>query len=360
VDSSGAKSNAANINLRVSNEEPIAAFLSPASGSTQAGKFTLKGSALPSSTGTASISKICLKINGKTSTTGTYRGYSISGNSDSDGCISSYATDPYWDFDATEWANGTYTFSFYAIDSSGRSTKPVSQTLVIANENPMVFFTNPADGAALAGKFTLKASAVPSSGGTASVSKVCLKVNGKVSNSGTYRGYSISGNSDADGCISSYATDPYWDFDATDWVNGTYQFIYFVVDSSGRTSNTAFKTITILNANPTVSFTTPAEGASTSGRVTLSGIATPSDQGTASVSKICLRVNGSVATSGTYRGYSISGNSNLEGCISSYATDPYWDFDFSVWAPGNYTFSFYAVDSSGRQSNTVTRTLRKP
>jgi chymotrypsin len=359
VDSSGSKSTATNLNVRVANEEPIANFISPANGSTQAGKFTIKGSALPSATGTASISKICLKINGKVSNNGTYRGYSIPGNSDTDGCISSYATDPYWDFDSTDWVNTSYIFTFYAVDSSGRSTKPVSQTLVISNDNPVASFTSPGDGSVQAGKFTLKGTATPSSGGTASISKICLRINSKVSNNGTYRGYSIPGNSDADGCISSYATDPYWDFDSTDWTNGTYQFMFYTVDSSGRSSNITFKTLSILNASPVVAFTTPADGSVVAGRVTLSGVASPSEQGTASISRICLKVNGSVANNGTYRGYSIPGNSNAEGCISSYATDPYWDFDFTDWASGNYTFNFYAVDSSGRQSNTVTRTLRK-
>jgi hypothetical protein len=67
-----------------------------------------------------------------------------------------------------------------------------------------------------------------------------------------------------------------------------------------------------------------------------------------------------VPSSGFYVGaYSFSNSADNEGCISASSTNPYWEFDATNWVAGSYTFAFYAVDSSGRQSNTVTRTLRK-
>jgi hypothetical protein len=222
-------------------------------------------------------------------------------------------------------------------------------------------FTSPSDGSSIAGKFTLKATTLASSAGSSSISKICLKLNGKVPTSGYLNnGYTFSGYADNEGCISSSSTSPYWEFDATTWANGTYLFTYNMYDSSGRVSNTAFRTLTISNANPVANLTSPTDGSGISARFTLSGTATPSEFGTASINRVCLKVNGKVPTSGYLNnGYTFSGYADNEGCISSSSTAPYWEFDVTNWVAGDYIFSYYAVDSSGRQSNTVTRTLRK-
>jgi chymotrypsin len=222
-------------------------------------------------------------------------------------------------------------------------------------------FSSPSDGSSIAGKFSLKATTLASSNGSSSISKICLKLNGKVPSSGFFVGsYSFSNYADNEGCISTSSTDPYWEFDTTNWTNGTYSFTYYLVDSSGRVSNTAFRTLTISNANPVASLSSPADGSIISGRFTLSGTATPSEFGTASIARACLKLNGSVPSSGFFVGsYSFSNYADNEGCISTSSTNPYWEFEATNWAAGSYTFAFYAVDSSGRQSNTVTRTLRK-
>ena len=361
-DSSGQKSAPVSTTLIVSNEDPAATLVSPADGSITFGKFTLRGTATPSPNGTATVSKVCLKMNGKVPSSGYYRGsYSFSSYADNEGCISTSFTDPYWEFDATDWSNGPYVFTYYLVDTSGRKSNTVTRSLTVANDNPIATISTPAEGSVTAGKFTLRGAATVSSNGTATVNRVCLKVNGKVPSSGYYRGsYSFSSYADNEGCISTSFADPYWEFDATAWTNGTYLFTYNMYDSSGRISNTAFRNLTINNANPVVNLTTPGDGSSISGRFTLSGTATPSEFGTASISRVCLKLNGSVPISGYYRGsYSFSSYADNEGCISTSFTDPYWEFDVTGWVTGNYTFSFYAVDSSGRQSNTVTRTLRK-
>jgi hypothetical protein len=146
---------------------------------------------------------------------------------------------------------------------------------------------------------------------------------------------------DNDGCISTSFVDPYWEFDSTAWSNGSYLFTYIMYDSSGRVSNTAFRTLTISNANPVVNLTSPADGATISGRFTLSGTAIPSEFGTASISRACLKINGSVPTSGYYRSYSFRSYADSEGCMTTPFTDPYWEFDVTDWVAGNYTFSFY-------------------
>jgi chymotrypsin len=362
-DSSGKSSSPISTTVVVANADPVASFSAPSEGSIQYGKFTLKASAQPATTGTASIAKVCLKINGKVPTVGYYRGsYSIYSYADNEGCIGSSSLEPYWEFDATDWTNGSYLFNYYVVDSSGRKSGLVSRTITIANENPVALLSTPGEGSVVAGKFTLKGTAAVSSNGTATVAKVCLKVNSRVPTVGYYRGsYSIYSYADNEGCIGSSSTDPYWEFDSTTWANGNYVFTYLMIDSSGRSSNTAIRSITVSNANPVAAISTPAEGSSITGKFTLSATAVPSEFGTASVAKVCLSINSSVPTNGYYRGsYSIYSYADSSGCIGTSSTDPYWEFDTADWAKGNYTFSYYTVDSSGRQSNTATRTLRKP
>lgn len=361
VQATGATRTGGKVTEYVLSDLPLSAsFISPGNGSSVAGKFTLKAITVASSAGSASISKTCLKVNGKVPSSGYYRGsYSFSGYADTDGCISTSATDPYWEFDATNWANGAYAFSMVTYDSSGRVSAPVSTTVIVSNEDPVATLVSPSEGSVTAGKFKLQGTATVSANGTASVNSVCLKINGKVPITGYYRGsYSFSGYADTDGCITTSATDPFWEFDATSWANGTYVFSYYLVDSSGRKSNIVTRSLAVSNDNPVATISSPAEGAVTAGRFKLQGTATVSANGTASVNRVCLKVNGRVPSSGYYRGsYSFSGYADTDGCITTSATDPFWEFDATSWANGSYLFSYNMYDSSGRVSNTAYRTL---
>jgi chymotrypsin len=358
-DSSGKKSAPESINLIVSNSDPVATLVSPVDGSVTFGKFTLRGTAVASPNGSATVSRVCLKINGKVPSSGYFDGYSFTNYADNEGCIQTSSTSPYWEFDSTTWTNGMYSFTYYLVDSSGRKSNSVNRSFTIANENPIATLLSPAEGSVNAGKFTLRGTAAVSANGSATVSRVCLKINGKVPSSGYFDGYSFSNYADSEGCIQTSSMSPYWEFDSTAWANGSYLFTYIMYDSSGRVSNTAFRTLTINNANPGANLTTPSEGSSIAGRFKLSGSATPSELGTASINRVCLKINGNVPSSGYFDGYSFSNYADSEGCIQTSSMSPYWEFDATDWVPGNYTFSFYAVDSSGRQSNIVTRTLRK-
>jgi hypothetical protein len=346
-------------------------FSSPSNGSSITGKFTLKANALASSAGSSSITKICLKINGAKPTSGgivigsSY--YSFGGYADTEGCVSTSSTDPYWEFDATDWENGSYSFTMIAHDSSGQKSVPVSTNLIVSNASPVAAFTEPAEASTIAGQFNLKATAVPSASGTATISKLCLKINGaKPTSGGVVIGssyYSFGGYADSNGCHSESDTTPEWSFDTSTWANGPYTFNFYAIDSSGRQSNTATRVLNVSNASPVAAFTEPAEASTIAGQFNLKATAVPSASGTATISKLCLKINGAKPTSGgvvigsSY--YSFGGYADSNGCHSESDTTPEWSFDTSTWANGPYTFNFYAIDSSGRESNTVTRTLRK-
>jgi hypothetical protein len=332
-------------------------FTSPNEGSAIAGKITLKASSQSATADDSSISKICLKLNGKVPSSGYYRGNTpISGYSDANGCIDSSSDEPYWDFDVTTWANGQYKFSFRAISRSGEVSNTVERILTVSNSGPEFEIASPAEGSTLAGKFVIKSIATPSGEGTADIAKNCLKLNGRVPTNGYYRGNTpISGYSDVDGCISSSSTEPYWEFDTTSWANGSYQFTFYNIDSSGRISNTSNRSLTIDNANPVALTRSPIRNSSVTGKFALNGVAAPSEAGTATISRVCLLVDGKTPTSGYYRGNTpISGYSDSSGCISSSSTDPYWEFDSTSWTKKLYRFTYFVYDSSGRQSNIET------
>jgi hypothetical protein len=235
--------------LKVANTDPVVSFISPRDKETVQGKFTVKGEVARSNKNNNSIAKICLKINGKTPTSGTLDGYTIRGYTDENSCMTyGVSTTPSWGFDSTTWANGSYTFTFSAFDSSGRASNTVTQSLTVANQSPVVAFTSPAAASTVAGRFTLRGTATASSEGTASIAKICLKINGKTPTSGTLDGYTIRGYTDENSCMTyGVSTTPSWGFDSTTWANGSYTFTFSAFDSSGRESNAVTQTLTVSN-----------------------------------------------------------------------------------------------------------------
>ena len=160
------------------------------------------------------------------------------------------STTPNWSFDTTTWTNGTYTFTFSALDSSGRTSNTVTQSLTVANQSPVVAFTSPAASSTVAGKFTLKGTAAASSEGTATIEKICLKINGKKPTSGYLSSstYQLDYYSDDNSCMSYGAsTTPSWSFDTTTWTNASYTFTFSALDSSGRESNEVSRVLTVRN-----------------------------------------------------------------------------------------------------------------
>jgi hypothetical protein len=158
------------------------------------------------------------------------------------------STTPAWSFDSTTWTNGSYTFTFSALDSSGRTSNTVTQSLTVANQDPVVAFASPAANSTVAGKFTLKGTAAASSEGTASIYKICLKINGKKPTTGTLAGENLAYYSDENSCMQyGVSTTPAWSFDSTTWTNGSYTFTFSAIDTSGRESNEVSRILIVRN-----------------------------------------------------------------------------------------------------------------
>jgi hypothetical protein len=323
------------------------------------GAFTITGRITPSTDPDFGVSAVCLQINGQKPTSGTYGYNNNLVNSNADGCFGVNDEEPDWSFDVSSWKNGDYTFTFYAIDNNKALTDKTSLTVKVLNTDPVASFISPKDKATVQGKFTLKGEVVRSNRNNNSISKICLKINGKAPTSGTLSGNYLSGYTDENSCtVYGVSTTPAWSFDSTTWANGSYTFTFSANDSSGRVSNTVTQSVTVANQSPVVAFTSPAASSTVQGKFTLKGTAAASSEGTASIYKICLKINGKTPTSGTLEGNSMSNYSDDNSCMTYGAsTIPNWFFDTTTWTNGSYTFTFSALDTSGRESNEVSRVL---
>ena len=237
------------------------------------------------------------------------------------------------------------------VASSNVGTEEADVKIDLPDLPEEIAFITPSAGASIGGLFTISARVVDSTSSLKKYSQECLIYMSQDKTEKKICDYvSSNGNSE-------------WNFDTSKWANGSYTFSFYAIDSSGRQSNTATRVLNISNAAPVATFIEPAEGSTIAGEFSLKATAVPSAAGTASISKLCLKINGAKPTSGglilNNYSYSFGGYADGIGCHSESDQTPEWNFDTSKWANGSYTFSFYAIDSSGRQSNTATRTLRK-
>ena len=241
------------------NGNPTASFVAPEDGSTVTGVFDLEMVGAREQGGTASISKFCVTLNGAAykSKQFYYGDNRFLGTTGSDGCFSSSGYgDPVFSIDSTSWVNGTHTFTFQVWDSNGRVSEVVSSTVISSNGNPTASFVAPEDGSTVTGVFDLEMVGAREQGGTASISKFCVTLNGAAYKSKQfyYGDNRFLGTTGSDGCFSSSGYgDPVFSIDSTSWVNGTHTFTFQVWDSNGRVSEVAELKLDVQKPRPTSS-----------------------------------------------------------------------------------------------------------
>src|SRR6185503_19925591 len=164
--------------------------------------------------------------------------------------------------DTTQLSNGSHTFTAIASDASGQSAT-ASVTVTVFNDAtaPTVSFVTPANGSTVGGTIAITASASDNVG----VTSVQFRLDGAAIGAAlTSAPYTVS-------------------VDTTQLSNGSHTFTAIASDASGQ-SATASVTITVFNdaTAPTVSFVTPANGATVTGTVAV----TASAQDNAGVSSV--------------------------------------------------------------------------
>ena len=265
---------------------PVVSITLPANGATVSGTTTVTANAT-SSIGVASVQ---FQLDGA--------------NVGSPVTVAPYS----YSWDTTKSSNGTHTLKAVAKDTAGNSTASAGDSVTVSNAAapPVVSITLPANGATVSGTTTVTANATSSIG----VASVQFQLDGaNVGSPVTVAPYSYS-------------------WDTTKSSNGTHTLKAVAKDTAGNSTASAGDSVTVSNAAapPVVSITSPANGATVSGTVTVSGTAS----GSGAISLVQVSVDG-----GTF--------SNASGTNS-------WNFSLNTTSltEAAHTLTAKVTDSSGQ------------
>lgn len=273
---------------------PTVSFSAPASGATVSGSMTVSATASDN----VGVTSVQFKIGSTVIGTDTSSPYSAT-------------------LDSVAYANGSQTLTVVATDAAGNAgtaTRSITISNVAApvdDEHPEGTFTSPAANATVNGTITISMTATDATG----VASIQFKVGSTVIGTDTTSPYSAT-------------------FDTTTVTNGVYVITATATDTLG---NFAYFTRSITVANnappppadvtaPTVSITSPLNGATVSGSTSLQ--ATASDA--VGVTSVVFRVNGSTIATDTSSPYSAT-------------------LDTTSYSNGSYTLTAVATDAVGNQ-----------
>ena len=224
------------------------------------------------------------------------------------------------DWDTSEGLDGEHTLKAVATDTAGNSAEH-SITVTVDNSRPDVSFITPVNLQTVAGMVSIKASASDPHSGITSVE---FWVDGVLQYTDT---------DSTDGWT--------WTWDASALENGDYILGLTAVNGAGLTNNTSIQVVVDNGpppdtTPPTVSITSPADGATVNPPVTITANATdPSG-----VSSVAFYANGAEITSGTVS-----------------ASGDVWTL--SGWNPadGVYTLTAVATDNAGNSTTSASVTI---
>lgn len=199
-------------------------------------------------------------------------------------------TSPYsFSWNTATASNGTHTLTVKATDPSGNVGTSASVVVTVDNSAPTVSLTAPANGATVSGTVNLSATASDNIG---------------VTSVEFYRGSTL---------MASDSTSPYsysWNTSAV--ANGSYVLTAKAYDAAGNVTTSSNVTVTVNNVvapppdttPPTTSITSPANGSTASGTVTVNASAADA----VGVTKVELYIDGSLAATDVASPYSFSWN----------------------------------------------------
>jgi hypothetical protein len=156
TDSTGRESSAASWTVTTANVGPVVAWTAPTNNSTVTGKIALKATATPASSGTSTIAKWCLTINGEETNdysaanfyVQNYSGdYGANYYDKASGCWTYSSFDSRrltLSYDTTKWENKSYTFVVKVTDSTGRESDEAKWTITTNNPGPTITGTSSA------------------------------------------------------------------------------------------------------------------------------------------------------------------------------------------------------------------------
>jgi hypothetical protein len=270
--------------VTVNNTPPVIVISSPQAGALIEGTFTVSGTA-SSQAGVASV-QVRVDSGGWTSSANT----------------SSWAVSIY----SAAYSDGAHTVFAMATDSVGHAST-ASVAVTFSNSPPSVSISSPSAGALVSGAITVSGSA----SSTAGIGSVSVQV-------------------DSSAAVTASGTTSWsQSVDTTALSDGSHTITATAIDSVGR-SISASVSVTVSNAPPSVSISSPQAGATVSSTVTISGFASSP----AGITSVLVQVdsNAPVTASGT-NGWSTT-------------------IDTTTLTGGAHTITATATDSLGRSSST--------
>ena len=272
---------------------PAVSITSPANGATVTGIVPIAATA--ADTGGSGLARVEFRIDGALRTADTSAPYTDS-------------------WDASVASPGTHVIAATAVDGAGNSTSSSIQVTVPVPPDttpPVVTLTSPANGANVSGSVTLAATA-SDTGGSGLVG-VEFRVDGATVANDTTAPYSTVWNAAA----------------ATP---GPHTVVALATDGAGNSSSASVQVTVVVpdTTPPTVSITSPANGATVTGIVPIA--ATAADTGGSGLARVEFRIDGALRTADT--------------------SAPYTDsWDASVASPGTHVIAATAVDGAGNSTS---------
>jgi len=243
-----------NVNVNVSNSPPTTAMIAPANNAAISGTYTLSASASDQ----VAVTKVEFYRDGAT----------LLGTSAS-------TASPYsFSWDTTSVTDGTYALTSKAYNAGSTNNSTVSSPInvLVDNTPPVVNFTAPTNNAFVAGK-TVSITANATDTGGSGVKQVDLYI---------------------DGSSTAAATDtaaPYaYTWDSTGVNNGVHTLVLKATDNAGNITTSSTDTVTVDNAKPTTSISSPAASAFLAGTQTVH--ATAADTGGSGLKQVAFFVDG--------------------------------------------------------------------
>ncbi len=260
------------VNVTVSNTttdttNPTISFTAPAGGATVSGTVNITVSAADN----VGVARVEFLVDGVVQGTDTVSPFSYNWNTSGE-------------------SNGSHTLMVRAYDAAGNSAS-ASRTVTVSNTTPdttapSVSITAPASGATVSGTLFISGTALDDT----AVNRVLFMIDGVVVSTDTSSPYRYSWVTSTSG-------------------NGSHALSARAFDSAGNSALSADVTVTVANAGPditapSVSLTSPSNGASVSGTVSLA--ATASDS--VGVTRVEFLLDGSLLNSDTSSPYSYNWN----------------------------------------------------
>ncbi|MFC3684708.1 Ig-like domain-containing protein, partial [Hydrogenophaga luteola] len=281
TDNQGAVTTSAPVSVTVVNTPPTVSLTSPIEGAS----FT--------SPAAVDLAATAADSNGTIASVRFYRGTTL---------LATDTTAPY-SYSWTNAAPGTYSITARATDNLGAVTTSAPVSVTVVNTPPTVSLTAPTEGAS----FTSPAAV--------DLAATAADSNGTIASVRFYRGTTL---------LATDTTAPY----SYSWTNaapGTYSLTARATDNQGTVTTSAPVSVTVVNTPPTVSLTSPTEGASFTSPAAVDLAATAADS------------NGTIASVRFYRGTTL---------LATDTTAPY-SYNWTNVAPGTYSITAQATDNQG-------------